>query len=54
MMERESPSPAPHEPCLCKRFCTDSADESGTCKGLPDAPREPLIEVVLIHKDDLR
>jgi len=42
------------DPCACEQVCGDSdPDGPGVCKGLRQPRREPLIEVVVVHKDDL-
>jgi hypothetical protein len=48
-----------HRPCLCERYCGDVDEpEDGpkpwpVCKGLRRAPKPPLVEVVLVHRDEL-
>jgi hypothetical protein len=43
------------DPCACVSTCGDSdPDGDGTCKRLPDPPREPLVEFYVVHRDDLR
>ena len=43
------------ERCGCAVTCGDDGDVDGpgVCKGLP-VKREPLVEIVLVHRDDLR
>lgn len=45
----------PHAPCRCVRYCGDDGDTEGpgTCKQLPHRPRPPLVEIVLVHRNDL-
>lgn len=43
------------EPCGCQKACGDfTDDEEGTCISLPRPPEPPLVELVVVHKDDLR
>lgn len=40
-------------PCACRETCGDVPEEDdpdGTCKGLPQPPKPPLIEIVLIDR----
>ncbi len=41
-------------PCNCVSTCGDTDDEYGVCKRLPCEPKPPLVEVVLVHRDDAR
>lgn len=44
-----------NRPCTCREFCGDTPeDEGGVCKGLRRAPEPPLVEFVVVHRDDLR
>lgn len=42
-------------PCKCQTWCGDVPeveDPDGCCKGLRRAPEPPLVEFVLVHRDD--
>ncbi len=45
-------------PCSCEQWCgemPEEDDEPGVvCKGLRDKPQAPLVEIVLVHRDDSR
>lgn len=38
-------------PCNCRVKCMDADDEDGVCKGLPEPPKPPLVEIVLVRRD---
>ncbi len=40
--------------CGCERECGDDGDIDGpgVCRGLPRPKTQPLVEFVLIHRDD--
>lgn len=43
------------QPCGCSSRCGDDGDYDGpgTCKGLPEMPKEPLVEVILVPRSAL-
>lgn len=45
---------APYDPCGCAQLCGGDGDSEGpgTCKGLPRPPEPPLVEIVLVPRDD--
>lgn len=44
------------EKCKCQHICGDDGDIDGPgiCKGLPPPPLEPVVKVVLVHRDARR
>lgn len=45
-----------YDTCGCEEFCGDDGDidAPGICRGLARKLEPPLIEFVVIHRDDLR
>ncbi len=41
--------------CACIIYCGDDGDHEGDgiCKNLPLPPKPPLVEIVLVHRDEL-
>ncbi len=48
-----------HSPCACRVYCGDVPEDDpsqryAVCKGLRRASEPPLVEFVVVHRDDLK